>query len=312
MANPSGLTRWRTALKPASWPKLAVPTLLGQALGIATAGGKVHSGAVLFGFVFLIFDAAFIVLLNDWADQRVDAIKRSQFPHAGSPKTIFDGILEPPQLLRAGLAAGLAALLVSLAFGVSFQRPALLLGGPLALLLFVAYSLPPLRLNYRGGGELLEACGVGLVLPWINTYAQSGELFPKQLGALGGYLALSLASAIASGLSDEESDRVGGKRTVVTLLGNGVARRLAELGVLSGAALWLGMILLFDLRVAFWVGAAAAAVTLQYFVKVLRSSSTAVTGAFAAQGAYKLHLHHAIWRGGTVLALGVLVQAWFG
>ena len=67
--------RWVYAAKPASWPKLLVPSLLGQGLGVA-ATGHLDVAALLLGLVFSVFDLLFIVFLNDWGDRDVDRIKR--------------------------------------------------------------------------------------------------------------------------------------------------------------------------------------------------------------------------------------------
>ena len=83
----------------------------------------------------------------------------------------------------------------------------------LALGLLWAYSYPPLRLSYRGGGELLQMLGVAGVLPLYGYLAQGGalEAFPWALTAM--LLPTHLACAISTALPDEPSDRLGDKRT---------------------------------------------------------------------------------------------------
>ena len=94
MAQPETLGgRWLYAAKPGSWPKLLVPMLLGQAMGVA-ALGAVRVEAILVGVAFTVLDLLFIVFLNDYFDRRVDAVKREMFPDGCSPKTIPDGIYE--------------------------------------------------------------------------------------------------------------------------------------------------------------------------------------------------------------------------
>lgn len=303
---PTGAAAWTHAFKPASWPKTLVPFALGQAVGVAGAGELSIPGLAL-GLAFTACDTGFIVLLNDWGDREVDALKRRMYPHAGSPKTIPDGILPAAHVLAGGVVAGLGALAVAAAADVLLGRPGLVALAAAALAVFVAYSFPPLRLNYRGGGELLEAVGVGAVLPAVNTVFQAGAVPPGPLAvALAGYLPLALASAIASGLSDEGSDRAGGKRTFTTWLGNPTARRLADAcqraggvawGAAALAAVWLGAPLP-------WAAGAAAAgvVVLAHQPIVERRGAAAVTHAFAAQGAYKRVLHQAAWRAGWVLS----------
>ncbi len=306
LAGASAADRWLHALKPASWPKLLVPAAFGHAVGVAVVGSFSLAG-LLAGLAFTVLDLVFIVLLNDWGDREVDAIKRRMFPDGCSPKTIPDGILSSRAVGVAGAAAGLGALLTAAGFGGLLERRALLPGAAVALAVFVAYTLPPLRLNYRGGGEVLEAVGVGAVLPWINFHAQSGEIWHASLLALlPGFVLLSLGSAVASGLSDERSDRTGGKTTVVTALGNVAARRLVERLLVAGAVAWVfcAVALATAHLVALSIAAAAGVgslVVVAHLVPVGRVSGAAVTDAFAAQAAYKLQLHRAIWLGGLVV-----------
>lgn len=297
--------RWLYAIKPASWPKLLVPMVLGQAVGIYAAG-SVNLGAVLFGLLFTILDGLFIVLLNDWSDQDVDLIKRDMFPDGCSPKTIPDGILPAQTVLISGLAAGVGAVLVSFGFGSLLDRPLLGLAAGGSLSIFVAYSLPPIMLNYRGGGEVLEAAGVGFALPWINAYAQSGEVWAPGYGLYAGFVALSMASAIASGLSDEVSDAKGGKTTFATMWGNVRARRCGELLVPVALGLWFLVALVG--AVPIWVAGVAAIAVWFHYLRVRAASDHAVTNAFEAQKLYKLHLHHAVWHGGLLLAAGLLLH----
>jgi 1,4-dihydroxy-2-naphthoate octaprenyltransferase/chlorophyll synthase len=300
--------RWMYALKPASWPKLLVPMLLGQGLGIAASDRRVALSGFVFGLLFTLLDLIFIVLLNDWFDRDVDALKRRMFPQSGSPKTIPDGILPPWHLLCAGLLAAALAGLISLGAGLALH-PGLFPAGISCLVIFAAYSAPPLHLNYRGGGELLEMLGVGVALPWLNAYALSRQVWFAELAALGGFALLSLASAVASGLSDEESDRRGGKRTIVTQFGNARARALVEVLVPAGAIVWLLTALLFPHALPLWAAAPAAAVALWGWRRLRRCSNAAVTNSFAAQGAYKQELHRAIWGGGLALAAAISLRA---
>jgi 1,4-dihydroxy-2-naphthoate octaprenyltransferase/chlorophyll synthase len=298
--------RWWYALKPASWPKVLVPALFGQAVG-AAAAGRLSPGALGFGVLWMLADVSFIVLLNDWGDREVDALKRRMFPQGCSPKTIPDGILPAGALLAAGLGAGAVALLLAWGAGLVLERPLLLPLAALGLLIFAAYTLPPLRLNYRGGGELLEMVGVGGVLPTLHAYAQCGEWAPAGWVALApGLLALSLSSALASGLSDEESDRAGGKRTFTTRWGNAAARRGTEVFLGTGLLLWLAASCLAEDAPPLGAVVPAVGLALPFAVRLVRRSPSAVTNAFGAQSAYKAELHRAIWWGTFMLSAGVL------
>lgn len=299
--------RWVYAAKPDSWSKLLVPFALGQAIGLGPAldAGRGFSLLALgLALAFTVLDLLFIVFLNDWGDREVDAIKRRMFPDGCSPKTIPDGILPARHLLLAGLLAGAGALGVA---GISehvLGRPGLFALAGLSLTIFVAYTLPPLRLNYRGGGELCEMLGVGIVLPALSAYHQGGVVLAEGAWLLPGFALLALASAVSSGLADERSDRAGGKRTVVTTIGNPLARRVVELLVVLGALAWLATALV---ELPIWIGGSGAVTVLANAVDLRRASPAAVTDAFAAQRAYKAHLHRAIGRG--ALTTGVLLVA---
>lgn len=304
----SPLQRWTYAIKPASWPKLLVPCALGQGLAFFADPHAFTLAPAAFALAFTLLDGLFIVLLNDWGDQRIDALKRSLFPDGCSPKTLPDGILPPSSLLLAGLAAGALALLAALTAETLLPRPGLTLAAALALLIFVAYTLPPLRLNYRGGGEALEALGVGVVLPGLGVFAQLGHLPLSAAAFLPGFTLLAAASALASTLADETSDRQGGKRTAATLLGNPTTRRAAEAALLLGAAAWPLAAALLDLH-TLPAALLAAAATLAFWRPLRRVSPLATTDAFDPQRLYKLHLHRAILAGALTLAIALTLTA---
>lgn len=293
--------RWLYALKPGSWPKLLVAALLGQAVGIA-ATGRVHVWALLAGFAFTLLHLSFVVLLNDWGDQEVDGLKRRLFPDLCSPKTIVDDILEARSVLYGGLGAGAAAAGVALAAQLWLDRPGLALGAGGCMFLFWAYTLPPLRLNYRGGGELLEMIGVGFALPWWNAYLQSGEVSPSAMVVLPAFLLLTLSSALASGLSDEPSDRLGGKRTFTVLFGPIAVRQAVEGLVLGGMIVWALLPVLAPGAVSGLILAPVILVMGIEFTDLRKAGASAEIDTYVGITQYKTHLHHVIWRGTAVLA----------
>ena len=98
-----------------------------------------------------------------------------------------------------------------------------------ALILLWMYSYRPLSLSYRGGGEVLQMLGVGVVLPLFGYYIQAGGLaqFPYQF--LLFILPSQLACAFSTTLPDFRSDRMSRKRTLSVLLG---CRRVARVVLL--------------------------------------------------------------------------------
>jgi 1,4-dihydroxy-2-naphthoate octaprenyltransferase/chlorophyll synthase len=306
----SRFERWAYALKPASWPKLLVPALFGQALG-ASEAAALRFDALAWGVAFTFFGLGFIVLLNDWGDRAVDAIKRKMFPDGCSPKTIPDHLIDARSIAIAGIVFGAATLLVSACAERFLSRPFAFEAGLACMLLFVAYTLPPVRLNYRGGGELLEMTGVGVALPLYNAYLQAGSVELAAWPWILGFSVLSLASGVASGLSDEESDRVGGKRTFASTRGNAAARKLTEALVVLGAGIWLLGSLVAPSRAPLYMTTSAALIISWNFAAMRRVSQRAATNAFREQAEYKRFLHRAIWHSTALVAVLLCLRSVF-
>lgn len=300
------LARWRYALKPASWPKLLVAAALGQAIGIA-ATGRVDPLALSLGLLLVVFDLAFVVLLNDWGDQEVDALKRRIAADLCSPKTIPDGILEPSSVLWGGLGAGALTLAVAATAEHVLSRPGLTIATLLCLLVFVAYSLPPLRLNYRGGGEILEMIGVGFALPWVTAYLQSGIAMPRGLVVLPAFALMCLASALASGLADEPSDRLGGKRTFTTMFGPASVRHAAEGLVLGAILVWAALPILASDVAQVWMVVPVVLVMGVDYRELRKQALRSDPEQDLTHAAYKARLHDCVWRGALVLAVVLVV-----
>ncbi len=289
--------RWLYALKPASWPKLLVAMGLGQGIGVAAAG-QVDLWGLVLGVPFTLALVAFLVLINDWGDQHVDGLKRRLYPDACSPKTIPDDVLDPGSVLLGGIGAGVLVLALAAVGEHVLHRPGLLGGAAVCVLLLVAYTLPPLRLNYRGGGEVLEMLGVGFFLPWWNAYAQSGKAMPAGMVVLPAFALLCLASALASGLADEESDRLGGKRTFTTMFGPIAVRQAVE-GLVVGAMLvWAALPWLAPYYAQLWMVMPVVVVMIADYRELLADARLPDT----LHRRYKYALHQCIWRGGLMMA----------
>ncbi|MGB1015743.1 MAG: prenyltransferase [Nannocystaceae bacterium] len=299
--------RWLYALKPASWAKLLVPALLGQVIGWC-ASGSFSGGGLAVGMACTLLMLVYIVLLNDYGDMEVDTLKRSLFPDGCSPKTIPDGVLHETSVLLAGLGAGAMVVAVAICGELFLDRPGLGLCGALCVVPLILYTFAPLRLNYRGGGEFLEMIGVGLLLPGFNALAQGGLWMPPLFLVLApGLMLLALASAIASGLSDEVSDERGGKCTFVTEFGNASARSAIENLMLGGSLLWSVGARLHPEILSPLLVTPAAVVVLLCWQQMVKVSPRARTSAFHPIKRYKQWLHRGIWGSGIALALVLLV-----
>src|SRR5690606_20868138 len=233
------------------------------------------------------------------------------FPDDCSPKTIPDQLLPASAVLGAGLAAGFAALGLAFYAQLALERAALGWAGLGLLVIFLVYSFPPLRLNYRGGGEWLEGFGVGVALPCFQLFLQSGEIWVRELWLLPGFCVLALASAVASGLADEQSDRRGGKRTYASEYGNRAARALVERLVLAASLIW-AVSMRLSAAVPAIVGALAVIVGLVNWRRLRKISAEARTNAYAARRLYKHFLHQAQWRSAVLISIALVLLTLLG
>ncbi|HLT35341.1 MAG TPA: prenyltransferase [Enhygromyxa sp.] len=219
-------TAWVQAARPLAAANVAVPLILGEVLAYA-AHGRFSWG--LFGAVGLLgfLNQLFIVFANDFADREADALNPSPTIVSGGSRVIQEGKL-PPQALRKAAWLMLAAMIVTATIVALIHArwwlPVLMLGG--AALLW-AYSFAPLRLSYRGYGELLQGLGVGVVLPIIGFYAQAGSFDQLPwLGLLPCFL-LGYVGNLLTALPDYPGDRTADKRTYPVRFGQFAARRHA-------------------------------------------------------------------------------------
>lgn len=212
------LLAWLKASRLASQSYLALSLLLGQAIAFHQTGQLDWTIFVLV-HLFGLFDQLYIVYANDYADMETDRNNRTFTLFSGGSRVLVEGSLQPRQLKAASLVmVGLSVLcgvVLTLVYG---RRLALPMIG-MSLVLLWMYSYPPLRLNYRGGGELLQMFGLGVVLPVFGFYAQSGTLNSFPWSLLWVLLPTQLACALVTSLPDEPSDRLSGKNTVAVLLG---------------------------------------------------------------------------------------------
>ncbi|MDD9950353.1 MAG: prenyltransferase [Zetaproteobacteria bacterium] len=300
-AKASPLQKWIYASKIASWPKIFVPFLFGHCTGASLTGNWHHLAFLCGLFSTLSFTLA-IVYLNDFGDHKVDTIKRKLFPLSGSAKTIPDGILTQAALGKAGIGAVCLYLGIACVLTSYLHRPFFLPICLLSVLVLHSYTFGWLRLNYRGGGEIFEMVGVGFLMPYSAAYLQSGLAWHSFYGVFLGGLPLAMSSALASGLSDEESDQVGGKTTFTTQWGNPWVRQAVLSCVPSGIAISLWMCSCYGgwhpaLNVVPCLG------ILHHWKKLHQLAPKAVTRAYKYQKEFKYNLHLLLWKWQLAMSL---------
>lgn len=226
---------WWQAARPLAQVNIAMPLVVGQALAVA-AGAQFHVVACVLVHLFGVFDHLFIVFANDVADEAGDRLNTTHTAFSGGSRVLPDGRLHAAALVRAAAIMALCMVVVAATGAFVLDRPALLAGSAAAIALLLAYSFAPLRLSYRGWGELAQGLGTGVVLPAIGWVAHAGSLDGLRIEALAPLLVLGIAGNVNTALPDAPADRAVGKRTWPVRVGSAAARKhsllVAAIGVL--------------------------------------------------------------------------------
>lgn len=221
---------WIQATRPLAHINIAIPILLGQVAAWHVTDRfdwRWFAGALLWG----VFYHLFVVFANDVADQQADSGRRTLL--SGGSGVIPERKLTPRELARAGQVMAISLLLYSCALAL-LGRTWTPLYALVALLLMWLYSFRPVRLSYRGGGELLQGVGVGIGLPSLGYYLQTeGVIAPGWV--IWPTTLLGVCSNVLTSLPDMQDDARANKRTWPVRYGMSSARRFASTGIAFAA-----------------------------------------------------------------------------
>jgi len=271
------LKAWILASRPASQSYIFFPLLLGQAVHYSRTGRFDWAVFVLL-HLYGLFIQLFIVYANDRADIECDRLNTTYTIFSGGSRTLVDGFISLRENYAAVLWMVVLNVLVGILLTVVYGRELALPLVVLSLGLLWMYSFSPVRLSYRGGGELLQMLGVGVVLPVFGYYGQAGDAGRFAWGLLAFILPGQLACAMATALPDEPSDRASGKRTSAVLLGQEASKIVIM--CLNAAALVVFLLVMNTAPTFRIAGAALPALCLAGMVR-LRSGAVPGTRRLA-------------------------------
>jgi 1,4-dihydroxy-2-naphthoate polyprenyltransferase len=199
-------------------------TLIPVAVGIAIAAAQGFFD--LFTAIVTVVGAAAVHLglnvANDVFDAKLGAddanVRPTQF--SGGSRVIQYGLvsLRGMSIISAVMyAIAIASGLILLA--VSFS-PALLAIGIAGIILSIGYTAPPLKLVYRGWGEVTTALGFGPLMLVGAYVVQSGGTISIEAVAASVPIAILVALILyVNEIPDREGDARAGKRTLPVILG---------------------------------------------------------------------------------------------
>lgn len=218
-------------------PKISLASFAGLWLGCAAAA---RDGPIAWGWLAITVLGIFALEVaknasgevfdfDSGTDLAIMAEDRS--PFSGGKRVLVDGLLSRTETW--GIAWGAYAVAIACGLTIVLGRePAVLWLGVTGMALAVFYHAPPLRLCYRGLGELAVAVAYGPLVVLGTYQVQRGVVTPWLLGASVPLGLLIAAFLVANELPDRRGDAGAGKRTLVV-----------RLGVQGSARLFTGVIL---------------------------------------------------------------------
>lgn len=219
--------RYILAARPAFFTASLVPVVVGGAY-VRWRDGTCPWGLWLATGLGLVLLHAAANLLNDYFDHLSGADEVNTMfvsPFTGGARFIQRGLLLPEEVLFAGLSCLAAGSAIGL-YLAAVRGWAILGLGAFGVLTLFFYTAPPLRLGYRGLGELIIGLDFG-VLPMLGTE----YVLTRHMSASVLWISIPVALLIAGVLwvnefPDAEADSLVGKRHLVVILGRSLAAKV--------------------------------------------------------------------------------------
>ena len=212
------LSRGWLTLRATRLPFLSA-TVIPVSVGIAVAAAQGYFD--LFAALLTLVGAAAAHLglnvANDIFDARLGADERNINPtqYSGGSRVIQYGLVSARTMVLIAATMYAIAIVVGLILLATRYSPALLVIGVLGILLSFFYTAPPLKLVYRGLGEVTTAIGFGpLMLVGAYVVQTLGLLTAEPLVASIPIALLVMLILYVNEVPDRSGDERAGKRTL--------------------------------------------------------------------------------------------------
>jgi len=239
---------WRMS-RPAQLALIALVYAFGVAMAFGR-GGEAEAGAVAVGLAALLPTAASVHYANEYADAETDALT-DRTPFSGGSGALAESGLPRSIALRAAVGSGVVGVVLLVA-GVAPVGGRVLGAVPAAVLVGILlvgwqYSVRPLRLAWRGLGEVTNAVLGGVALPLYGFAVVTGSVTVAAGLATLPFALVVFVNLLETQWPDRRADAAVGKRTLATRWSAGRLRLAYGLGTLAAAASAVALGLLSDL-----------------------------------------------------------------
>jgi 1,4-dihydroxy-2-naphthoate octaprenyltransferase len=215
------------------------------AAAVACASGRaLHAGWLALGTAMLVLSQAALELCDGYYDfvQGAHGRKDGAATWTGGSGVLAEGRLDPKKVQIAGFVLGAIAALLFAFVTFAWTRSGGLVVGLIGAACGAFWAMPPLKLSYRGMGEVLQGIVVGPLMAaeaWVVT---TGHLDARAFVVGIPFGLVEFAMGVSHNMIDRKRDAAANKRTMVVRIGDAWAARLHALAMtLALASLaWLG------------------------------------------------------------------------
>ena len=219
-ARPNKFALWLKQLRAPFFTASIVPVLVGSCAGFA-AVGAFNPTLFSLALVSMICLHAGANMANDYFDYKSgnDQANKNYNPFSGGSRLIQQGLIAPTSVLIASFLAFILAVLTGLLILAITKSLFILILGITGLLGGYFYTAEPIKLGYRGLGEIIIAFLFGILPVYGSYYLQTNRLglFPLAPALIVAMLIFLVI--LINEFPDQAADRHVNKKTLVVLTG---------------------------------------------------------------------------------------------
>lgn len=220
---------WVAGARPRTLPAAVAPILAGVAAALTIDGQAAGVGRFVGITVLCAVVALALQIGVNYSNDYSDGIRGTDKDRVGPLRLVGSGLVAPAAVKRAAFASFGVAAAAGLVIVVVSGRWWLLVVGLACIVAAWFYTGGRKPYGYLGLGEVMVFIFFGLVATVGTTYVLS-DAAPLQAWLAGAAVgALACGILVANNLRDIATDRVAGKMTLATRLGDSATRRFYAL-----------------------------------------------------------------------------------
>jgi putative NADPH-quinone reductase/1,4-dihydroxy-2-naphthoate octaprenyltransferase len=235
---------WLKAIRLQFYPMSFIAYSAG-ALAAVFAGHTMDLWIFWLGYAWLFLLELTTVLSNEYFDYHSDRNNEFYGPFNGGSRVMVNRQISFAKMKKAIIITGMAGISVLMTLFILFKIPFQSAGWFSIIVFFLAlgYTVPPMKLSYRGMGELTVGLTHSFAVIMSGYLFMGGSIADPLPLLLGLPLFFSvLPSILLAGIPDHDADRAAGKGTLAVRVG---PKNVARLGIIF-TIVSLGIIIIYE------------------------------------------------------------------